>query len=65
MFSRNQLFKVSRITNRITKVDVIFLQEVASNFYDFFQRSSLATSFHSVLPSGILVSVQISKSRVV
>lgn len=34
-------------------VDVIFLQEVASNFYDFFQRSSLATSFHCVLPSGM------------
>ena len=62
-FSRDQHFKVSRIS----KVDVIFLQEVASNFYDFFQRSSLATSFHCVLPSGILVSsVRISyTSRVV
>jgi len=31
-------------------VDVIFLQEVASNFSDFFQRSSLAKDFKCVSP---------------
>ena len=38
-----------------TEVDVIFLQEVASNFSDFFQRSSLAKDFKCVSPPSILV----------
>eukprot|EP00913_Durusdinium_trenchii_P030294 g28379.t1 len=38
------------LETKYSTVDVVFLQEVASNFCDFFQRSALAQSFTCVLP---------------